>query len=209
MFQEFILIYTYTLQSLAYLLWSATVAATILKVAPIVTLQCYVLAQLFFSGDTQLVSLFIALLFSSIGDALLVYQANPVCFLTGILAFSVQQLLYISLFGAGCDRVAPYGIFVGVASLFIYLCLLPKMKVFLVLPAAFYCCVTGCMLWRALVRFQVQGDLIGVLGAVIFYISDTLLAVNKFHHQILYADQLIMTTYYTAQLCITISMIKS
>ena len=137
------------------------------------------------------------------------YQANPVCFLIGILAFSVQQLLYTSLFGAGYDRVAPFGILVAIVSLILYLYLLPKIKTFLALPAAFYCCLIGCMLWRALVRFQVHGDLIGVLGAVVYYISDSLLAVNKFRHQIFYADQLIMTTYYTAQLCITVSVMNS
>ncbi|XP_065910778.1 lysoplasmalogenase TMEM86A-like [Dysidea avara] len=214
----FELVCTYTFLSLTYLLWSAANTKVvslkvILKIAPIVTLQFYVLVQLFYgkatSSETHLLKLFVALLFSSIGDVLLVYQANTVCFLTGILAFSVQQMLYTSLFGAGYDRLTPFGILVGIITLIIYLYLLPKMKEFLVLPAAVYCCLIGCMLWRALVRFQVKGDVIGVTGAVVFYISDSLLAVNKFRHQLFLAEQLIMTTYYTAQLCITISMINS
>ena len=169
---EFICVYA--LLSLAYLLWSTTVATTkktvvwlkiVLKVMPIVSLQCYVLKQLSLGGDTSSV--------------------------------------------AGYDRVAPFGILVAIVSLILYLYLLPKIKTFLALPAAFYCCLIGCMLWRALVRFQVHGDLIGVLGAVVYYISDSLLAVNKFRHRIFYADQLIMTTYYTAQLCITVSVMNS
>lgn len=115
-----------------------------------------------------------------IGDVLLVYQANPVCFLIGILAFSVQQLLYTSLFGAGYDRMAPFGILVAIVSLILYL--LPKIKTFLALLAAFYCCLIGCMLWRAIVRFQVHGDLIGMVCWV--QISDSLLAVNKFHYML-------------------------
>ena len=56
---EFICVYA--LLSLAYLLWSTTVATTkktvvwlkiVLKVMPIVSLQCYVLKQLSLGGDT-------------------------------------------------------------------------------------------------------------------------------------------------------------
>ena len=73
-----------------------------------------------------------------------------------------------------------FGIMVGIVSLVMFLYLLPKMKAFLVLLAAVYCCLIGCMLWRALVRFQVHGDSISVTGGVMFYISDTLLAMKNF-----------------------------
>ena len=44
------------------------------------------------------------------------------------------------------------------------------------------------------------------IGAIIFYTSDYSLAINKFCHRITYADDsLIMITYYTAQLFITVA----
>lgn len=176
-----------------------------LKIAPIVTLQCYVLSKTVTAEDLRLVTLLIALLFSLLGDWLLVYQNNSICFVLGIVTFGVQQILYTILFGFAIDGLFPIGLIVAIVSILIYLYLLPKMKQFLVLPSAVYCILIGCMLWRALVRFHRYGGLLNASGAVMFYLSDSLLAINKFRRRIAYGDTLIMITYYTAQLCITVA----
>lgn len=175
-----------------------------LKIAPIVTLQCYVLSKTLTAAQDS-ATLLIALLFSSLGDWLLVYQSNSICFVLGIIAFGVQQVLYTILFGFAIDGIFPIGLIVTAISFSIYLYLLPNMKQFLIVPSAVYCILIGCMLWRALVRFNRYGDVLNATGAVVFYLSDTLLAVNKFRHRIVYGETLVMITYYTAQLCITVS----
>lgn len=174
-----------------------------LKIAPIVTLQCYVLFKMLSVLDSRVTTLFIALLFSMIGDWLLVYQNNSICFVLGIVTFGVQQILYTKMFGFAVDGIFPIGLSVAIISILIYLYLLPKMKQFLLLPSAVYCILIGCMLWRALVRFNRYGGLLNTSGAVMFYLSDSLLAINKFRHRIAYGETLVMITYYTAQLLIT------
>lgn len=175
----------------------------ILKIAPIATLLCYVLSKAL--EDLRVVTLLIALLFSLLGDWLLVYQSNSICFILGIVAFGAQQILYTTLFGFYNDGVFPIGLIVAIISMLIYCYLLPKMKRFLIIPTAIYCILIGCMLWRALVRFSKYGGLLNTTGAVLFYLSDSLLAINKFRRHIPYGDSIIMLTYYTAQLFITVA----
>jgi len=207
----------YVSLAICYLVWNnrqnSKWMKITLKIAPIITLQCYVLSRILASRaedcsleeHSQVITLLIALLFSLIGDWLLVYQINPTCFVLAIIAFGVQQSLYIALFGFAIDGIFPIGMIVAIVSIMIYFYLLPKMKQFLVLPSAVYCVLIGCMLWRSLVRFHKYGGLMSATGAVMFYTSDSLLAVNKFCHRIKYGDVLIMVTYYTAQLFITVT----
>ena len=176
-----------------------------LKIAPIATLTCHVLSKTLTSQDSGVATLLIALLFSLLGDWLLVYQNSSTYFILGIVAFGIQQILYTILFGFFVDGLFPIGLVVAIISILIYFYLLPKMKQLLILPAAVYCILIGCMLWRALVRFNKYGGLMNASGAVIFYVSDSLLAINKFRHRIPYGDTLIMITYYTAQLFITVA----
>lgn len=177
-----------------------------LKIAPIVTLQCYVASRVLVSEQqSHLLTLLTALLFSMLGDWSLVYQSKPVCFILGIVAFGVQQALYTAMFGFAIDGIFPIGLVVTTVTIMIYFYLVPKMKKFLILPSAIYCILIGCMLWRALVRFNRYGGLPNAIGAVMFYLSDSLLAVNKFRRRIVYGETLIMITYYTAQLFITLA----
>lgn len=176
-----------------------------LKIAPIVTLLCHVITRTLEAQDSRLATLLIALLFSLLGDWLLVYQNSSIYFVLGIVTFGVQQILYTILFGFSVDGIFPIGLIVAIVSIIIYFYLLPNMKHFLILPSAVYCILIGCMLWRALVRFSKYGGSLNAAGAVLFYVSDSLLAINKFRHRIAYGDKLIMITYYTAQLFITVA----
>ena len=175
-----------------------------LKIAPIVILLCHVISIALTTRDS-LITLLISLLFSLLGDWLLVYQSSSIYFILGIVAFGVQQILYMMLFEFSIDGIFPIGLVVAIISIMIYFYLLPKMKHFLILPSAVYCILIGCMLWRALVRFNKYGGLLNATGAVLFYVSDSLLAINKFRCRIAYGDTLIMITYYTAQLFITVA----
>ena len=49
----------------------------------------------------------------------------------------------------------------------------------------------------------------GVLGAILFAISDSLIAIRKFARPVPYQHQLIMSTYYAAQMLIALSVVDS
>lgn len=78
-----------------------------------------------------------------------------------------------------------------------------------------YCILIGCMLWRAIARVQLFNDLwtwtklCSCGGAIFFVVSDYILCIDKFRIPVPYAHQLIMATYYIAQLGIALSVIDS
>jgi uncharacterized membrane protein YhhN len=46
------------------------------------------------------------------------------------------------------------------------------------------------------------------LGALLFMLSDSLIAVSKFKHPIRYDDYLIWCTYYVGQVCISMGFLR-
>jgi len=69
--------------------------------------------------------------------------------------------------------------------------------------------------WRAFARVQFFGDLwtwtklCASAGSVLFIVSDFVIAIDKFRHPVLYSHQIVMVTYYAAQLGITLSVVDS
>ena len=164
---------------------------------------------------TQEFILLSGLVFSMIGDACLVY---PSCFLLGLLSFAVTQVLYAVLFEGGphlfvdADRgsVAAAAT-IGTISLTVYLGLLSNMSK-VTKPLAFlYCCLISFMLWSAVVKVQRETNdwtIFGAVGAGFFYMSDLLLATDKWGVRIPLAQYLILGTYYTAQLFIVVAVLS-
>lgn len=63
-------------------------------------------------------------------------------------------------------------------------------------------------------RFQLKGEIpwrkiLAACGAILFVISDIVLAVNKFCWPVVGERYIIMVTYYAAQLCISLSAVNS
>jgi uncharacterized membrane protein YhhN len=48
---------------------------------------------------------------------------------------------------------------------------------------------------------------VGVLGAVLFLVSDSLLSWNAFRAPVPFADLCILSTYYASQLCLALSVL--
>ena len=73
-------------------------------------------------------------------------------------------------------------------------------------------CIMG---WRAVARVQFFDDLwtwtkmCGCAGALFFMVSDLLIAVDTFKFKVPFSHQLIMVTYYAAQLLISLSVVDS
>jgi alkylglycerol monooxygenase len=145
-----------------------------------------------------------ALSFSLAGD---VFLMLPGQFIPGLVAFLIAHLCYIALF----RRDAPW--FASVKALAITLGLAGAMFAFLIpslpgalrIPVAAYALVIALMAAQALGRASVQRDkhAVGVaVGALLFMLSDSLLAINKFAQPLPMAQLWVLATYYAAQVLI-------
>jgi uncharacterized membrane protein YhhN len=160
------------------------------------------------------------LTFSLLGDWLLIFPDNARAFLGGLVAFLLAHLWYIGAFinlqiavlgarnGAGELLI---GIVLAVVGAVVYAYLRPGLGQMRV-PVIGYILVISLMVHRALAILLVhpgpatQPALI-VLGALLFYVSDAILAVNRFRldgrmpHYRVYN----LSTYYTGQLLLALS----
>ncbi|MFN2122514.1 MAG: lysoplasmalogenase [Candidatus Promineifilaceae bacterium] len=146
-------------------------------------------------------SLLIAgLIFSLVGDVLL---ATEGLFIAGVFAFLIAQIVYSTAFiqvGGfyrsilGALPFLLYGIIV-----FFYLSSgLGDMTV----PVLLYVIVIMFMIWQALGQYLQTKDrraLLALIGAALFVVSDTFLAVNRFGTPIELARLYTLGTYYLAQ----------
>ena len=172
------------------------------------------------------------LVLSGLGDVCL--TAPPFLGLFGILFFAVAQCVYVVLFGLNLQMLVELG-FVGLLSGgFVFMMSLSILLLFgwnfhsflksgdhgvrrrflmLVMPLVLaYFVLISVMVWSALVRVQNRMDLASLLGAggaLLFYVSDILIAAGVIWQVrvLLQGRILIMVTYYGAQYLITLSVL--
>ena len=141
-----------------------------------------------------------ALLFSAGGDVFLALEPSiNNMFIAGLGSFLVAQLIYAGLFWS--DRSPDSGrrilIFVSLIILLVAAtAIIPKTGE-LMLPVIVYILAIGSMLTGAAVCNRPPNRLF--TGAMLFAISDCLIAINKFIMPIPAAGILIMMSYYSAQ----------
>ncbi len=152
-----------------------------------------------------------ALALSSAGDILL--DLNPErLFVFGLALFLFVHLLYIFVFMR--NRRIPDALPWSRAAIVILVAgysgsigawLLPDLGG-LMLPVAIYiCAITGMVVTAVLVRFDERPV---VWGAVLFLISDSLLAIDKFKTPLAYRDYLVWATYYLGQYGIAAGLLQ-
>lgn len=151
-----------------------------------------------------------ALFFSWLGDIFLMFQSgNNKFFLAGLIAFLFAHIFYIVFFHIIRIReniksswfllliiVVYYGTLIGILSPY-----LDSLK----LPVRVYGAILSFMFLLAMHMLFIKDKAAGRLmmaGALLFVISDSILAFNKFYQQYLWADVIIMLTYGFAQLFI-------
>jgi uncharacterized membrane protein YhhN len=152
----------------------------------------------------------LALLFSWIGDVLLMFVSkNEIFFLLGLSSFLLAHVCYIIFFHSVRvkERVKskpllllPVAIYYGVL-IYILAPYLQGMKI----PVRVYGLVISFMFMLALHMLFIQNKMAGrwmMVGALLFVISDSVLAINKFYQPFKMADIIIMLTYGIAQLFI-------
>ncbi len=211
-----------------YLLWiyiAVSIANLVAKVIPseeldqytkpllMPLLMIYVYKSSLGNTTARILLLFVALLFSWLGDVVLMYQENETYFMAGIGLFLVAQITYIFVLkksmyqkpSLDLMKVLPFLIYAGI----LFYVLLPAGD--FTVPIIIYGLVIMIMAIMARTR---EGNTaqnsyqLALLGSLLFLASDSILAFNAFHTAIPYAGVLIMSTYCGAQLLLVLGILK-
>lgn len=166
-------------------------------------------------GNTtvRILLLCVALLFSWLGDVVLMYQADETFFMAGIGLFLVAQITYTvvlrkSTYQApsfSLKKIFPLAIYGGL----LFYILLPAGD--FTIPIVIYGLV---ILLMAAMAFSREGNTshesykFALLGSSFFVLSDSILAFNSFQTEIPFAGVLIMSTYCVAQLLLVLGILK-
>jgi uncharacterized membrane protein YhhN len=148
----------------------------------------------------------LGLVLSGIGDVLLALDG---LFVQGLVAFLLAQVTYTALFLMQFrwqTRRLPWAIMIIFYALVCTLFIVPEagdMKV----PVVAYMIAISLMAIAAGFRSD-RRYLWGAMGALIFMISDTLIAVSRFVAPFEYSGIAVMATYYVAQALICMGIIR-
>lgn len=169
------------------------------------------LAAYYFVSTRQRSTLFLmAISLCWLGDVLLLFESE-LFFIAGLIAFLIGHLLYILcyqrmrfnegknvLLGPQRVRFAFPIILAGTGLVVVLYPVLGALKI----PVMIYALVITIMALQALFRFGYTSNksfALVFIGAIIFMISDSVLAINKFLIPVQAAPLVIMSTYMIAQ----------
>ena len=147
------------------------------------------------------------LLVSSLADAVIEFS-----FLGGLATFLVAHLFYIAAFTTveprwRLARLAPVAVWAALVLPALYAGA-GAMRV----PVLIYAAVIFVMIWRAaaaVLSMSIRDSgVIGLLGAILFGVSDTLLGVNRFVTPVPAADVIVVGSYWVAQALIAVSFMR-
>jgi len=151
--------------------------------------------------------IFSGLCVSLVGDVFLMLPTRY--FKPGLLAFLAAQVLYILAFTRDLRALPLSPLLVILAcALLIYLFLyrgLGRYK----WPVLFYVLAISAMAWLAVSRYlgmPGRSALLAMVGALLFFFSDSVNAVNRFRKAFEAAQFLILGTYFAAQLVFALSI---
>jgi uncharacterized membrane protein YhhN len=165
--------------------------------------------------------LLIALFFSFLGDSLLMYtNKNEAYFMAGLVSFLLSHIGYIFVYRqhklaevsnelVGMQRLR-FSFPIILAGTGLVVVLYPHLGDML-FPVAVYALVIVMMTLNALFRFGSTNSpsfWIVLAGALLFMLSDSILAINKFMNPFAGAGFIVMLTYITAQYLIVEGLIR-
>ncbi|PIF59464.1 lysoplasmalogenase [Flavobacterium sp. 2] len=160
-----------------------------------------------------------ALLFSWIGDVILLFSdISEIYFILGLVSFLISHIVYCILFNRQTKRnLKKNSIAIGIGTILIACYLIGMLSVLLPslgdlkIPVIVYASVISIMLlfaYNGLLSWNEPGNKLVFSGAVVFVISDSILAINKFYNPIEKSSFFIMLTYLVAQYLIVIGILK-
>lgn len=145
---------------------------------------------------------------SLLGDVFLMLPQDR--FVAGLASFLLAHIAYLAAFttrvplGAAPLLLLPYALAAGMVLRLLW----PRLGA-LRFPVTLYVAVIVLMAWQAAARFWTLHSVAALLaatGATFFVISDSVLAINKFHTPFKPAQAVIMGTYVVAQWLIALSV---
>ncbi|MEO8932762.1 MAG: lysoplasmalogenase [Xanthomarina sp.] len=157
---------------------------------------------------------FLALIFSLLGDILLMFvRQSPNYFIGGLLAFLTAHIFYVCVFLKQRNRSKNGAIFILMMlayGMLLFYFLQDGLRDMLI-PVILYMAVILSMAATAFLRqgYVVKSNYVLVfIGAILFMISDSILALNKFYQPLPFTNFSIMFTYAFAQLFIVFGLLK-
>lgn len=197
--------------SLNHIFYSNTILA---KVLPMIVLILLAIAENMRGAKNQAIVL--GLIFSSFGDALLgatdLWKVDY--FIHGLLAFLVAHLFYIyhyyNKLKQPLSKFPLPGLVMACYYIGIMLQLFPNVESDLKVPVVIYGAIITSLGWIALSRSLESSrfdkkNALAAIGVLSFIASDSSLAIHKFSFAYPHSHEIIMGTYYLAQLCIFLS----
>jgi len=173
------------------------------KVLPMLLIIIYGFLQLPHKRGMQHWLILIGLLFCTIGDYTLQW------FVVGLSFFLIGHLFYIAAFlycwsfsKIRAASLIPLVLFVVYMAMRMVSALQASGQDGLVIPVIMYILVISAMAFTAIMTNQLWA----IAGSLLFVISDSVLAWNKFIEDVTYSGPIIMITYYAAQYCIASSL---
>ena len=174
-----------------------------------------VLAGYFISLTNNIVNslkkwIMLALFFSWAGDVLLMFESkDEIFFLCGLSAFLIAHIFYIIFFHyIRVGEKIKSNLWLLLLVVVYYAALIWLLSPYLgdkKIPVRVYGVVISFMLMMAMHMLFIKNKMAGrwmMVGALLFVISDSILAINKFYQSFEVAGVLIMLTYGLAQLFI-------
>jgi len=151
----------------------------------------------------------IALLFSVVGDIFLMLEDK--WFVHGLASFLVAHLFYIGGFMTYFALDLTAGLFsaiiLSIISIVFYFIILSNVKeqggIPMCIAVAVYILVIAGMVWISIL----SGVKILIIAAILFLISDAVLAYDKFKQAFLLSEHMVMFTYFFAQFLFAISLL--
>lgn len=140
--------------------------------------------------------------FSLLGDIFLMQVIDY--FILGLLFFLVAHIFFISAFTFKSPRLAPGAALVSFAFTGgLFWLISPRLDEELFIPVLVYAAMIGIMVWRSFAQWNSDSMAIfAFFGAVLFAISDSLIAINRFYASFALSAYFIMATYWAAQFLI-------
>lgn len=190
-------------------------AEYIFKPLLMISLGYYFVNATILSGVRQNQFVLAAIFFSLLGDVFLMFEG---CFIPGLGAFLIAHIFYIYAFQPEASRFFSKRmlfiptILVLVYGYFLLMQVLPNVALPLKTPITVYALTILSMLLTALHRFGNVSDIsfkYVIIGASLFVISDSLIAISKFVTSFPMDGVLIMATYGVGQYLIVEGFLKN
>lgn len=165
--------------------------------------------------DQRFIATVVALVLSLAGDVFLLGDRDR--FVPGLIAFFGAHVAYIVAFGGAV--LSPYSVFLGTTLMLLggamFLAIRQGLrragKPELIVPVLAYVFVISLMVLTALTAPGAEGwsrlsIAAAAIGALLFYVSDALIGLHRFVHELPWASVTIMVTYHLGQIGLAYSL---